>query len=332
VDVSMESDREVLCYNTIANRDNAHHLFSLVTELTSNASYRPYECPIVVPWPISVDKGPRSHDRFMAIQAARCSKTKAIDLAYQAAFRSQPLGNSDVMPDHMYGTMTAEKINEFVQSTHGPSGLVVVGSGVEHAMLVDAATTFGVNGGAALKPTPATSQYLAGDARVDAGGDLAHVVIAGPGAPFAERLTAQVAAALLDGSPHLAALGAEVAGVSGSYKCTGLLGIYMAVPHALSGKVTTAVAGWLRQYQPSEAEVADAVAKVRTSLASAHGAAEAGLVGRQLLQEGTLSDQLAALDAVTPAQVSQALSTAFSGKLSVGAYGTIKDVPYSDTL
>ena len=64
-----------------------------------------------------------------------------------------------------------------MSASHGSAGVVVVGTGIDHSILLEGAATFGVpSGGVAAKDG---SKYLGGDARVDAGGDLAHVVIAG---------------------------------------------------------------------------------------------------------------------------------------------------------
>jgi len=338
INLEVESDREVLAYHGEANRDNIHHLFLLLSEMTSNNQYRSYECPIPVAWPDSVTAGPRHHGRLQAVQKAMSVQARVEDLVHKAAYRSQPLGNSDVIPDYMYPKLSAELVNDFVSATHGESGVVVVGAGVDHAMLIEGAATFGLKSGGVATPAEATSKYLGGDARFDAGGDTAHVIIAGQACSFAsrDRLATAVAAELLNNAAVVANGGgvsvlnidAPTKGFTAHYKLTGLLGVSLAAPAADAAAVCGSVASFLRSYTPSVEDLALGKRTAMMKLADA----DTSLLGAQLLHAGEVTDDVAGVAAVTAADVAKVFATAFGGKLSVGAYGNIENVPYSDTL
>jgi len=341
ITLDVEGDRELLGYHGVANRDNVHHLFSIMSNVTNNNQYRTYECPVVNAWPNSVDLGPRNHSRLMAIQAARSAEANAVDLAFKAAFRSQPLGTSEVVPDYLYGKLTAEMVNDFVSASHGSAGVVVVGTGIDHSILLEGAATFGVpSGGVAAKDG---SKYLGGDARVDAGGDLAHVVIAGEAVSYASRAASLVAAELLSNSSPIpngsnssainaAAHGAATKGISQNYASTGLLGVYFSASADQVAAVSSSIAGFLRKFSASDKEVAAAKMTVKAAHAGAVGAAEAAQIGADLLHTGDCVDFSAAVDKVTAADVAQVIAKAFGGKLSVAAYGNVNNVPYSDSI
>jgi len=333
--LEMESDRELMIYHGSCTRDNVSQLFSLLSNLTSNNQYRPYECPVHYPFPMSVDKGEFKHDRIKAIMASVPPETHALDLAFKAAFRSQPLGRSEIIPDYVVPAFRAPMINDYVSGSHGSSGIVVVGTGIEHSLLEEGAATFGVLDGASTK---LPSKYHGGDARVDAGGNTACVVIAGEGAPFGSDLHAAslVAAELLssDGvSPcplAAAAGGMPVEGLAEAYFSSGLLGVRFTAGADEVAKVSSSIGAALKGLTVGDLTGAKNTAKAK--LLAQAGAGETKAIGAQLMQTGACKDMAAAVDKVSAADVTKVVKNAFGGKLSVAAYGNVDNVPYSDSI
>merc|ERR1719334_703313 len=322
-----------MIYHGSCTRDNVHQLFSVLSNLTSNNQYRPYECPVHYPFPMSIDKGEFKHDRIKAIMASVAPETHALDLAFKAAFRSQPLGKSEIIPDYVVPAFRAPMINEYVTGSHGSSGIVVVGTGIEHSVLEEGAATFGVADDTSAK---VASKYFGGDARVDAGGSTACVVIAGEGSPFGSDLHAAslVAAELLNSdalSPSplgAAAGGVPLEGFCEAYFSSGLLGVRYTTAAGEVAKVTSSIGSALKNL--SVGDLKGAKAAVRAKLLSQAGAAETKAIGSQLMQTGTCADMSAAVDKVSSADVTKVVKKAFGGQLSVAAYGNVDNVPYSD--
>merc|ERR1711862_713085 len=71
----------------------------------------------------------------------------AQDIICKAAFRSATLGNSLYVPNYMLKKLETTLVNEFIAGTHGQAGMVIVGSGVDHDSLVDAASHLGLPDG-----------------------------------------------------------------------------------------------------------------------------------------------------------------------------------------
>jgi len=333
--LEMESDRELMIYHASCMRDNVHQLFSVLSNLTSNNQYRSYECPVHYPFPMSVDKGQFKHDRIRAIMASVTPEMHALDLAFKAAFRSQPLGKSEIIPEYVVSAFRAPMINEYVTGTHGSSGIVVVGTGIEHSLLEEGAATLGVVDGTSAKQP---SKYHGGDARVDAGGNTACVVIAGEGAHFGSDLHAAslVAAELfnsdgLTSSPlEAAAGGVPLQGLSEAYFSSGLLGVRFTAEAGEVAKVTSSISAALKGL--TVGDLAGAKAVTKTKLLAQAGAGETKTIGAMLMQTGACVDLAAAVDKVAAADVTKVVKKAFGGKLTVAAYGNVDNVPYSDSI
>merc|ERR1719309_633010 len=257
----------------------------------------------------------------------------ALDLAFKAAFRSHPLGKSEIIPEYVVSAFRAPMINDYVTGTHGSSGIVVVGTGIELSLLEEGAATLGVVDGTSAKQP---SKYHGGDARVDAGGNTACVVIAGEGAHFGSELHAAclVAAELLnnDGLTNspLEAAGVPVEGLSEAYFSSGLLGVRFTAEAGEVAKVVSSISAALKSLTVGDLAGAKAVAK--TKLLAQAGAGETKTIGAQLIQTGACVDLAAAVDQVSAAAVTKVVKKAFGGKLTVAAYGNVDNVPYSDSI
>jgi len=339
--LAVTSGREALAYSVASSRDEVTVPLYTLANLTSNDSYRYWELP-----------NPEEIGRLKAMQECSAVDT-ALDLAVKAAFRAHPLGNPSRVPDYYLGKLSADDLNAFVRATHGQSSMVVVGSGIDHDLLVDSASGLGVATPSAPAPSASAAKYLGGDVRVETGGALAAVVVAGEGAAVgtSDHLAALVAAEVLvpscgvkysDGGVSSAlvaaanGVGAQVGPVAEFYQDTGLLGLSVVAPAAEAPALVSSLAASLRSLQPSEAAVAAAKRRVEAKLLiedSAEGFLSS--VGKQLLLRGEVTgveEHVKDVQAVSAAAVAKVLKKAFGGKLTVAATGSVNNVPYSDTL
>jgi predicted Zn-dependent peptidase len=340
--LAVTSDRELAVYALASNRDSVGETLSLLASLTSNNSYRAYEFPCS-----EFPDKPINHRLKATLQLS--PEEILVDMLGKAAFRAQPLGNSIYVPNYNVNKISADQVNAFVSATHGAGGLVVVGTGVDHGVLVSGAEALGLANGSVPCNNP--TKYLGGDLRLETGGRMAHVAVVGEGAKVggSDSLATEVAAQLLGGgrsvkygnnssSALLRALKAQslIQGYSLSFSDTGLLGFSVRAPAQEAPKVVSGLVKAAKNLTVSDKDVAGAKARVKTALLSTNsGCGEVQRTGRQLLLTGSsvdVADAVKAIDAVSPADVTKAIARAFSGKLTVAAVGNVNDVPYSDTL
>ncbi|KAF2347130.1 Peptidase M16 C-terminal [Trinorchestia longiramus] len=238
--LNVVSDREVAMYALASNRDSVAETLSLLASLTSNNSYRYYELP-----------NPYLSARLRATLELS-AEDRVVDLLGKAAFRAQPLGNSIYVPPYNVDKISSDQLNAFVSATHGAAGLVVVGTGVDHGVLVSGAEAVGLSGGSVPASTP--TKYLGGDLRHETGGSVANVAIAGEGAKLggSDSIVAEVAAQVLGGGPCVkygansssvlvralqGDTSAKIVGYSVSFSDAGLLGFSVKASAAQAPKV-----------------------------------------------------------------------------------------------
>lgn len=336
---SMSVGREVAMYSMASYRDCVDESLSILSSVTGNTNYAFHEYP--------------NESELVRLKASLkiSSVEKVKDLAVKAAYRSQSMGNSLYTPDYNIEKISAYQVNDFVQATHGSQGLIIVGSGVEHEVLLESASAMGVqNGGVASVTTPA--KYLGGDIRLETGGDSSTVVVFGEGAKYAsaDSLALMVAAELLGGSSSLSysegSLGvlnralkdinSSAAGISESWSDTGLFGFSLQCSANDAPKAVKSIVSAIKNMSAGEKDVAAAKATVISRImASGYGCSEVESIGTQMLLTGSyypVTDAVRAIESVTPASINKAVAKSFSGKLTVASMGNVNEVPYADTL
>jgi len=338
ITLDINADRDLMSYFSVFPEHSVETALDVLSSLTSNSSYFEHEH--------------QEYDEIRMNAALTMSPVEKVkDMIFQAAFRSNPLGNSVFVPDHFVKTMKVHHLNDFMQKTHGQSGMVVVASGVDHLTVVDAASSLGVVGGVTPCVT-AQSPYLGGDSRLEMGGDLSTVIVAGEGAAFGsvEEAATLVAASLMVSPPSVkyckslcaAVVGAaDIPYISLTPFCqrleeTGLLGFQLVASAEDTPMLVRNVTAAIKRLNPSESGVAMAKNKAKAALLHDHCESNVvSILGRSLLFKGEsyeIEDLVKAIDAVSVADVKTALKKSFEGKLSVAAIGAIHQIPYSDTL
>jgi len=332
--------RELLSYTCVGRKDAVQvHLGQLATA-TSSTSYITY-LPHTYITPLDKARLDLSLDVHPVVLVR--------DLLYKAAFRGHPLGNSAYLPPRLTSKLSLDMVVDFMKKTHGKSGMTVVGSGVDHFQLLESVSDLGMEeGGVAHSAQPA--KYFGGDERIEIGGGLATVIVAGEGAAFGtpESAAAKVASTLLStGSVGLvapttglarAAKGVpfiSVEGLSEGCEDSGLLGFQVVAAATEAPQLVTNLTAALKGYTVTEADFAAAKAKAKAAILHQTQLANLSVIGQHSVIKGEvkdLADAVKAVDAVSLGAVQAALKKAFGGKLTVAAVGNVNNVPYSDTM
>jgi hypothetical protein len=227
----------------------------------------------------------------------------------------------------------AEELAAFVANLYVPANFTLVGSGLPHADLVQAATTlFGTSAGGGGE-VAAASPFVGGASALPAQSALTHVALALPGAASGspDFFTAQVLRQVLAAA---AAPAGSLGAFSVSYADVGLVGLAGAAAGGGgggggAGALVAAMVALLKA-PASDAAVAAAKLAVKTQLlvGSEDGAA---LVAA--LAAGGLNRGFAGVDAVTAAGVA-ALQTKMlaGGKVALATVGDASAVPAFNTV
>jgi len=334
--LTAEGGREHIGYIVDINRDHLDDGLTLLTSVGTSATFKP--------WEVAGQVG-----RAKAEIASLDSSAVVLDLLHSAAFRSQGLGNSLYVPKHKVGGVSQAQLLEYTAATHTAGGLAVVGLGVEHDALVAYAKGLGISGGAAAS----TGSYGGSEIRQETGGPIAAVAVAGEGGSIGNGAAAAVAQYLLGTGPSTkyganasskiagavaAAGGAGAASaLNASYSDSGLLGYFVIAEAAAAGAIVSGVHAAIKNLAVTEADVAAAKYKVKAAIlmASESQGEQVSDMGQQALLTGGYAAPaaaVAAVDAVTVADVEAAIGKAFGGKLSMAAVGSLNGLPYLDQL
>lgn len=332
--------REVATYAMSSYRDCVDEILSILSTLTSNTNCSIHEYPTA----IEIERLKASL-RVLPLE-------KVLDLSFKAAYRNQSMGNSLYVPDYNVNNIDVYQLNDFIKSTHGSEGMVIVGMGMDHDVLYAGAEGLGVQENGGVAATQSQSKYIGGDIRVETGGNTATVVVMGEGAKYAtsDSLALKVAEHVL-GTGKSVSFGsgansvlvralkgtkAAVAGHNFSYSDTGLFGFSVQTDANAAPKTVSSLVSSVKNLSVGEKEVTMAKASVISNLMNSnYGCDELSNIGTQVLLTGSyvpVSDAIKAVESVSPAAVNKAIAKAFSGKLTVASVGNVNDVPYADTL
>jgi ubiquinol-cytochrome c reductase core subunit 2 len=271
--------------------------------------------------------------------------TQAIDLAHSIAFRSG-LGSPLLASPHSH--VTLEDVKSFASSVFNKDNIVVLGTGIDSAVLSKLVEKNLKGHTSSTKATSSpASRYFGGETRVLSQGHGHPTIFIGYGTTGASSTELATLAAYLDptpslkwsqGSSPLASLpgGATAQVVYQPYSDAALFGIVIQAPTeaALKEAGQKAVAG-LKNLKG--AEVHKAVGKAKFAAASALDARDglASTLGPQLLSSSSASvDSLtASFDKVSALAISSTLASLTKAKPTyVAVGGNVAALPYADEL
>ncbi|ETN68300.1 putative bacteriochlorophyll 4-vinyl reductase [Necator americanus] len=277
---------------------------------------------------------------------------QAYDVAYEdlhrAAYRNGSLARSVYAPSTTIGKISYKALADFAAKHLTTGQAVLYGLNIEHDRMVQYGESHApLNNGQKVDATP--SPYKGGEWRRPSGGSLAHVLLAGEGAPLSNAKAMAVQAVLLSalgrssavqfsGSPGHSAVSKAVAGngavsaFQASYHDSGLAGVYLVADSTHIAKAVNSAASAIKNFKCSDLEAAKRCATNELLRASAHTYPTAIERATQILA-GLTSDGaiVEAIQQVTASDV-EAAAKKISSKFSLSCYGNIDEVPYVDTL
>jgi ubiquinol-cytochrome c reductase core subunit 2 len=280
-----------------------------------------------------------------------------IDALHTGAFRAT-LGRSPITAGHRVPTITPQDLLSFTVDNYTGGNISVIGSGVDHAALVELVeNSFAdVAAGDDIPPQPA-AYYGGFESRVDAAADAAYFGIgfkgAAAGAPNAPAM--QVLSAILGAPPALkwgsaasanklsavvaaASATATVTSFNASYSDAGIVGIIVKAAPDQSHAAVSAASNALKAVlggDISPDDVTKAKNKIALAVLDASSAEVLNSFAHQLLttkQLATPEESAAAIQAVTVADVLAAAKSVGECKPTYAAYGNIGYAPYADEL
>lgn len=267
----------------------------------------------------------RDAKNLAAVEAQAASESAQVVLTenlFASAFGPQsPAGR----PFYSPGAST-DAIMSFRERAYGLNGAVLTATGIrDHGSFCTevAELLSGAPAGSSAPPAPLT--YLGGESRVAAAAGYAHVALAFP-SPASSTIASVVKQVW-----SLAGLSSGVAGFVGG----GLVGVYSGSSSA--GGLVDAMCSVLTAAPSAEIiKRAKSLAKAE-ALFSLDGGSQslASVMTAAVLESGTFSGPSAvakAYDAVTDAQVKDAISAILKSNPSLAAVGDITSVPYHATV
>lgn len=334
--VTASGDREFIYYTLETTQDNLNDALELLKQLVSGQEFRPWEL---------TDNEPRLKFDIAALPP----QIRAVDLLHKAAYR-RGLGNSLFISPKRIGKVSSESLQHYACNmlTASRCAVAVVGGSQERANMVAQHLNL-----SSSEVSAEASKYFGGELRKEMGGDLAHVAIAVQGAQAGspQALALAVAAKALgngpvtkwgsDNSPLAKAIGNvgpfAAAGFNVAYSDSGLFGVVLSVPKDEANSAVKAVANILKK--PSLNAAAIQAGKNQLKLQILCEADAGASVAESMAAQGfytgsvkTPAEIAKQIDALSPNDVTQALSSAAANKLSMGAAGNLAFVPYTDEL
>lgn len=332
------ADRELVTYTVDTTADQSEVALRYLQDIIQ---------PAFKPWELS-DDVPHIKSQVSAVT----SQQRAIELLHKAAFRNG-LGNSVIIPKFKIGKLSSETMQHYFSNNCTAARCAIVGVGIDHNTLTGFAQSLDLSTGGG---NTAAAKYYGGDCRKDRAGNYAYVAVAGVGGGLKDQKEALAFAVLQNawgkgagikyGSIN-GALGKAFSGaVSGSaqfstlnlnYEDTGLFGFTLAADSESICKGIDAVVKALKSGQVSDADVKRGKALLKSSVLESYSS-DRKLLGVLSKQAGITrkidqaNDVIAAIDAISTADVQAAAKKAGSSKLSIGAIGNLGNVPYSTDL
>jgi len=255
----------------------------------------------------------------------------SVEAIHAAAYFQNTLGNPLFALNHHLDALSIGALQDHVAKFWTADRIVIAATGVEHAALLESINTTMVDIAASAGPIQkVAATYTGGAARLTERSEdgLTHFTLGfgGPGSNSSDVSSVHVLEAALGGSAK-----AHV------YSDSSLLTISGAsAPEDASALGESIMKTALSLSDISEAQLAAAKAQIATAIQiNAESAAYASSLGRQVLATGEVkptADFVAAVEAVTTADVKRVAGAMLSSRLSSAATGEIAALPHQDTI
>jgi len=332
---SSSHDRETISLTVDVNKQDLEKGLKYLVNSATNDEYRSWDLKELYP-------------QIVYETRAQSNNVRAIDLLHAAAYR-KGLGNLLFANENGIRDIDNDVLQAYINNNFIASRAAIVGLGIDHQLLLDAAGYVQLRSGTgATVPT----KFHSGNERVNEATEWATVAIGTEGAALSNPKEALAFAVLqqvagVNGSSN-SGLGKVVAGALGtsphgvtalnaSYTDGGIFGAVLVAEGKQIGKAIDAVVKALKAGNVSSGDLARGKEQLKTAVLEKTNTDE-GLIaelGHQCAVHGgaiNTTDAVAAIDALTSADVNAAAKKVASGKWSVGAVGNLGHVPYADQL
>jgi len=251
--------------------------------------------------------------------AASDAQLLLVEKIHEAAYgQGTPLGNS------YYTKGDGAGLGSYIQGLYVPSNMTLVGAGLSHAALVEAAGALfpaATNSDAPVAASP----VVGGTATLKADSPLTHVAVAFPGAAVGSK---DYFTALVYRQAVCVAAGPGVSAFSVSYTDSGLVGLYGCGVPSAAGALTEDMVKALNA-PLSEADILASKTAVKTQLLVA--AEDATALAPALASSGAAADG-SGIDSVTAKDVQAFAKAVVKGNVSLATVGPAAAVPSYSSL
>jgi len=279
------------------------------------------------------------------------------ELLHKAAFKNT-LGNSLYAPSRMIGSYTSEQLSDYVNTHFTADRMAVVGVGVNHDELVSYANLL-QNNREAISVSQKAS-YFGGEIRHETNSNITYAALGTEGVPLGgkDALAAAVLQHIMGTGPYVkysggvasskvAQAAAQAATLPFAASCynvnysdTGLFGFIVAAHAQDSEKVLRSILNQFSSVTKGSISAEDLQRGKNQVAAAALMSHESSTdllqdMASQSLLQGQISNPsevIAAIDALTAADVSAVAKKIVNGKPTMAAVGNLGSTPYLDQL
>jgi predicted Zn-dependent peptidase len=302
------ADRTSACLGYTVTPENASRLVPL---LAVDCSFEK--------WDVRDAKATAEYEAEVASESAQVVLTENL---YAAAYGAQSVAGR---PFYVPGAST-DAVVSFRDRAYGLNGAVLAATGIDdHSTFCMEVSELLADSPAGSAEGPAPLTYTGGESRLAAAAGYAHVALAFKG-PESSAVSNVV--------KHLLTIAGAEAGVSG-FTAAGIVGVYAGSP-AAGGIVDSMCAALTGAVSADAVKRAKGLAKAEALFALDGGSASlADAMTASILESGAFSgpaEVAKAYDAVTDAQVKDALAGMLKSTPSLAAVGDISAVPYLSSV
>ncbi|XP_070703626.1 ubiquinol-cytochrome c reductase core protein 2a [Pempheris klunzingeri] len=344
--LSVTSSRETMAYTGECLRDHLDSYMEFLVSVTTGQEFRPWEVAELTSR-VKVDKA----------LAQQCPQIGVLEKLHEAAYKNA-LSNSLYCPDYMVGRVSSNQLQSFVEDNFTTGRMALVGLGVKHSVLRQAAEALmSVRSGAGAPAAKAV--YRGGELRAQNNDNLVHSLITSEGGVTgsAEANAFSVLQRILGAGPHVkrgsnitsklshgiakaTAQPFDATAFNASYSDSGLFGVYTIAQADSAREVIKAAIDQVRgvaEGNLAEVDISRAKNQVKAeylmSIESSEGLFEE--IAAQVLTTAAYQvpdSVLQAIDAVTQDDVIKAAKKFVDGKKTMAASGHLLNTPFVDEV